>query len=215
MTPSPTDFKFTYPTAPHLRASPLAVSQSTPTHPQYLQGSAISGDQNSLLFLVATQHLPDQEPSPSSTNMDQSPAEIVDLIVYNVAFRKGEHIPEYSHRERTKTHRNADLKAVRLCSKALALAATPLLFADLLVFMNLASFEKLLAIANQAELCRLVRHVTVFPRHFQDTTFDKDGYQYQLEQAHYGCVYKRYHETFDNVWQPVLLLSAYPKLVLT
>lgn len=136
--------------------------------------------------------------------MDQSPAEIVELIVYNVASPKGEHIPEYGHLERTKTYPNADLKAVRLCSKALALAATPLLFADLLVFMNLASFKKLLAIANQAELCRLVRHVTVFPRHFQNPTLEKESYQYQLEHASYGSVYKRYHDTFDDVGQPVL-----------
>ena len=120
--------------------------------------------------------------------MDQSPLEIVELIVFNVASPKGEHIPEYGHRERTKTYPNADLKAVRLCSKALALAATPLLFADLLVFMNLASFKKLLSIANQAGLCRLVQHVTIFPRPFQNATFDKKRYQYQLEHASYGSV---------------------------
>lgn len=136
--------------------------------------------------------------------MDQSPAEIVDLIVYNVASPKGEHIREYGHRERTKTYPNADLKAVRLCSKALALAATPLLFADLLVFMNFASYMKLLAIANQAELCRLVRHVTVFPKHFQNATLDKEDYQLKLELASYGSVYKRYHDTFDEVGQPIL-----------
>ena len=136
--------------------------------------------------------------------MDQSPLEIVELIVFNVASPKGEHIPEYGHRERTKTYPNADLKAVRLCSRALALAATPLLFADLLVFINLASFKKLLAIANQAELCRLVRHVNVFPRHFRNATPKKDMYQYQLERSSYGSVYKRYHDTSDEVGQPVL-----------
>ncbi|KAG7009072.1 hypothetical protein G7Y79_00003g009400 [Physcia stellaris] len=130
--------------------------------------------------------------------MDQSPAEVVDLIVYNVASPKGEHIREYGLRERTNMYPNADLKAVRLCSKALALAATPLLFADLLVFMNLASFKKLLAIANQAEPCRLVRHVNVFPGHFQNATLDKEDYQFKLEHASYGSVYKRYHDTFDD-----------------
>ena len=62
--------------------------------------------------------------------------EIINIIAQNVATPEGEHILEYDDsRESTMVYPNADLKALRLSSKAIfSKAATDLLFSDVHVY---------------------------------------------------------------------------------
>lgn len=93
------------------------------------------------------------------------------------------------------------MKAIRLCSKALAKAATPLLFSDLHIYMSAASFARITAVAEHPELSCLVRSVTVFPKQFQATDLSRADYEYHLGMAGYGSVYKQYQQ-FENDVSP-------------
>ncbi len=86
---------------------------------------------------------------------------------------------------------NADLKAMRLCSKRLAEQATPYLFRNLLVFITAESFARMSAIASHAHYRHFVREVRVFPRHFAlESPFDDESdYQDHVAGLTLGDVY--------------------------
>ena len=114
--------------------------------------------------------------------------EIIRIIAQNVAYPDGEYIPEYNpdDREGTTVYPNADLKALRLSSKAIfSKAATDLLFFDVHVYMNASSFARLIAIAEHDEISQLVRSVAVFPSHFdlRRAEITRESYETALPQS--------------------------------
>ena len=132
------------------------------------------------------------------------PTEILRAIAENVAYPKGEHIPEYDTRASTLVYPNADLKALRLSSKALRKAGAPFLFSDVQVYMTASSFARLIAIAAHAELSQLVRHVIVFPAQYWQDDRSRSNYNHEVRL---GPVYMQFWD-FDKVSSSQSYLSA-------
>lgn len=86
---------------------------------------------------------------------------------------------------------NADLKAMRLCSKSFAEQATPYLFRTILVFITAESFARITAVANHTRYRHFVTEVRVFPRHFAlESPFnDKHDYREHVDRLRLGDVY--------------------------
>jgi len=97
---------------------------------------------------------------------------------------------------------NADLKAMRLCSKRFAEQATPYFFRTLLVFITAESFARMTAIANHTHYRHFVREVRVFPRHFAlESPFDDESdYQDHIAGLTLGDVYPNPKELDTVPW---------------
>ena len=106
--------------------------------------------------------------------MEKIPTEIFDQILDIIVFQK-----ITSYREDF-GHRNADLKALRLCSKRFAKLTAPYLYSSLLIFISTESFAKTIAVAEHPTYRHMVKEARVFPRRFAlESPFDG-----KLEYAH-------------------------------
>ena len=70
-----------------------------------------------------------------------------------------------------------------------------------------------MAIAEHAEISKLVRHVAVFPKHFHLlwVQVTRESYERHVEGTDYGSLYKRYREMDDvSFLRNINILFWYP-----